>query len=177
MTKEGIMKRIIVLRRIFLVFAVALAATLVLAGPVHATWQWVHGHSGHIEYKDRYTNANRFEFGWGLDFILNSGTFNWVHIAVPTIASPTQGARYVKVRFYTGSVDAWVSAIHIYDGVNKVKVLEGSWSNGYKTVTVDLGSVRSFTYGLGVSVQIKAGVESMSHRFIFVGAGANFVKK
>ncbi|HOI96813.1 MAG TPA: hypothetical protein PK250_19080, partial [Syntrophobacter fumaroxidans] len=78
---------------------------------------------------------------------------------------------------YTGSVDAWVSAIHIYDGVNKVKVLEGSWSNGYKTVTVDLGSVRSFTYGLGVSVQIKAGVESMSHRFIFVGAGANFVKK
>jgi len=171
------MKRIVVPRRFFLVLAVALAATLVLTGPAYATWQWVHGNSGHIEYKDRYTNANRFERGWGLDFILNSGTVNYVHLAVPTIASTTQGVRYVRVRFATGSADAWVSAIHIYDGTTKVMVKEGSWSDGYKTVTVDLGYVRSFNYGLGVSIEIKAGVESMSHAFIFVGAGANFVNK
>jgi hypothetical protein len=171
------MKKNAFLRRFFLVSVAVLAATLMSVSVAHATWQWVHGHNGHIEFKDRYADANRCELGWGLDFTLNSGTWNWIHFAVPTIASPTQGVRYVKVRFYTGSVDAWVSAIHIYDGTAKVKVLEGAWSNGYKTVVVDLGSVRSFTYGLGVSVEIKAGVEPMSHRFIFVGAGANFVPK
>jgi hypothetical protein len=65
----------------------------------------------------------------------------------------------------------------VFDGVNLIKNKLGNWSNGYRTITVDLGSVRSFTRGLGIIAVVKAGVESMSHRFVFIGAAANIVAK
>ena len=37
-----------------LLLSIAIAFTLLLACPAQATWTWVHGHSGHIEYKDRF---------------------------------------------------------------------------------------------------------------------------
>ena len=159
------------------VVSIAIALTLILVCPAQATWTWVQGHSGHIEYKDRFADTNRFEKGWGLDFYLNSGMEDYVHFSVPVPATAKQGVRYIRLYFYTGSVDAWVSNIIVYDGKNLIKNQAGSWSNGYQTVTVDLGSVRSFTRGLGISVLIKAGVESMSHQFVFVGAAANIVAK
>ena len=165
------------LSRLCVLSVAFVAASMILVGPAQATWYWVHGHNGHIEYKDRFTDPNRFEFGWGLDFLLNAGTNNWVHFAVPTIVASTKGVRYVRVHFLTGSADAWVSTIHVYNGSTLVKELTGTWSDGWKMVTVDLDSVRSFSRGLGVSVEIKAGVESMSHRFVFDGVGANFVNK
>jgi hypothetical protein len=116
-------------------------------------------------------------FGWGTDVDLKPGLSNWVQLAIPTPGNLSQGARYIRLRFYTGSVDAFVSDIHIWNGEEKVKEFAGNWSNGWKTVTLDLGAVTSFSKGLGVSIQIKAGVENLSHRFIFAGAGANFVNK
>jgi hypothetical protein len=88
-----------------------IALTILLACPALATWTWVHGHSGHIECKDCFTDTNRFEKAWGLDFELNSGNENYVHFSIPVPAVKTKGVRYIRLYFLTESTDAWVSNI------------------------------------------------------------------
>lgn len=142
----------------------------------YADWKWIHGTSCHEEYVDRLVdrNPNRIRFGWGLDFIHQSGTWNWIHCAVPTNADFSDHVRYIRLRFYTGSVDAWISQVHVYNGETRVKTFVVNWKNGWYTRQLDLGFPRVFDKGLGISIETKAGVESMSHQFIFSGAGAKF---
>jgi hypothetical protein len=155
-------------------------SALVLSFPVSAVataeWMWSHGTSAKVEYPDRTTNM--VYRAWGLDFLQNSGVANWVHFAVPTpthMDARLMTARYIRIRFYTGSVDAFISDVHIYNG--ETKVFEFSrlpWANGWQTRELDLGRLMHFDKGLGVSLYVAAGVEMMSHRFIFAGAGGRF---
>jgi hypothetical protein len=149
-----------------------LAAVLFCVGSAHAEWYWTHGHSGHVQNKDALQDP-QFEFGWGLDIIQEPGTSNWVHFAVPTLGG--KGVRYIKLIFTTGSVDAWVSHVDVWNGSQKLKTFTGSWSDGHNPLTLDLGKIRPITAALGISVEIKAGVESMDHKVVFGAAGANFV--
>jgi hypothetical protein len=115
--------------------------------------------------------------GWGLDLESNSGMTNWVHMPVPSKAGDTWAARYFKLRFFTGSIDAWISEVHVWNGDTLVKQFTDlSYSGAYQTVQFDLGNRVAFTKGMSVSIKINAGVEPMSHRFIFDGAGAHFTQ-
>jgi hypothetical protein len=173
------------------VFSGLLLAFLLLAATqASAEWRLTHGHSGHIEYKDRITNtdytfpATRYEYGWGLDFRMGYGKFNWVHFAVPTRGDSTYGARYVRLKLYKGdSLYTEVDQVDVFNGSTRVKTFtltDQAWS-GWKTLTLDLGSVMTFNQGLGISVRIESLVHDPdahpNFRYMFAYAGANFVKK
>ena len=149
-----------------------LVGAILLSGPAYAEWMWAQGNAAEVENPADCTYKH---FGWGLDIDQNSGKWNWVHIPVPSKAGGNWRARYIRLQFYTGSADAFVSEIHVYNGNTKVKEFKDlTYSNGYKEVQLDLGYKMSFHRGMGITVKIGAGVESMSHRFIFSAAGANF---
>ncbi len=130
---------------------------------------FTHGHSGHTQ-DESAVSALRY-YGWGLDFDL-SGLQTWVHFAVPSIGGGSYGVQYIILDFKTGSSDAWVSDVHVWDGKVRFQQLQGTWKEG---TTLDLGRVWTINSGLGVSVNCKRGVESMSHNFKFHGIGADFV--
>ena len=149
-----------------------LVGAIILSGTAYAEWMWTHGNIGEIEYPANCTYKN---FGWGLDIDQKSGNWNWIHLPVPSKAGSTWGAQYIRLQFYTGSADAFVAEIHVYNGATKKKEFKGlSISNGWKDLQFDLGSKMIFNKGMGISIKIGAGVEMMSHRFIFSAAGANF---
>lgn len=85
------------------------------------------------------------------------------------------GACYLRLKFYTGSADAFVSEVHVYNGNQKKKEFKSlNLSDGWKDIQLDLGSKVAFSRGLGITVKIGAGVEMAGHRFIFAAAGASF---
>jgi hypothetical protein len=167
-----------------------LAFMLIIAGEACADWYYVHGHNGHIEYKDRIQGtdysypAKRYEMGWGLDFRTNGYTSNWVHFAVPTLGQSTYGARYIKVKLYKGDkLYTKVDQVHVYNGTTKVKsftLTDQAW-DGWKVIWLDLGTVKTFNEGMGVSVRVEGLVNdpdiSPDYHFKFAYVGANFVKK
>jgi len=157
-----------------LLFSFVLVLTI-LTSPalVNAAWYCAQGNNSVIQNPDA-TDALQY-LGWGPDFDAKSSSKNWVHLPIPGPGDTDRGARYIRIRIYTGSVDAWFSEVHVYNGVNKIYTTTGSWSDGYKTIEIDLGSVKKFDRGLSVSLRLLAGVEPMSHRVIIQGACANFV--
>jgi hypothetical protein len=161
------------MRKVLTVVSCLLVVAVMLSGTAYAEWMFAQGNVGEIEYPANCTYKN---FGWGLDITQKSGNWNWIHLPVPTKAGGTWGARYIRLKFYTGSADATVTEIHVYNGNTKVKTFLGlNISNGYKDLQFDLGSKMKFNRGMGISFRIGAGVESlMSHRFMFHAAGANF---
>ncbi|WP_233144593.1 hypothetical protein [Methyloprofundus sedimenti] len=147
-------------------------AMLFLSQPILALdWACTHGHSGNIEYVNRVETLDRVHIGWGLQFDQKSGLVNWIHFAPPS--SFGQKTRYVALQFSTGSVDAFIDNVDIYDLGVKVKQFTNlGWSGPQQIQILDLGEEMTFT-ALGISVEVKAGVESMSHEFTFNGACAS----
>jgi hypothetical protein len=133
---------------------------------------FTHGHSGHIQDEGTIFAGRSKYVGWGLDFDLE-GIETWVHFAVPSIGGGSYGVQYIQLDLKTGSVDAWVSDVHVYDGEVRFKTLQGKWNS---LTTLDLGQVWTIHRGLGISVRCVRGVESMSHRFQFLDVGADFVE-
>jgi hypothetical protein len=146
-------------------------AILAFAAPADALWYRVHGTAAQMQA----ATSPHWYMGWGLDINLNSSSSDWIHFPVPTVGSP-MGARNISIYFYTGSVDVWVAQVDVWDGNTKIKSFTGTWTqaNAYRSLPLDLGAWHVFTQGLGISVLVKAGVEMMSHRIIFVRASANF---
>ena len=139
-----------------------------------ATWYLVHGTSGHIE-DEASVSFSRTGAGLGVKPQWEPST--WVHFAVPTIGDTTSGARYVTLKFVVNTAnDSHISRVRIYNGNILVKTFSVNWSTlGYQSKTLDLGSVRSFPRGMGISVEITAGPDSGIDEYVFAGAGANFV--
>jgi hypothetical protein len=151
-----------------------LVGALIVSGTAYGEWMWAQGNVAQIQYPADCTYSY---LGWGLDLQQNPGTSNWIHMPIPSKAGAAWGARYIRLLFSTGSVDAWVSDIDVWNGATKVKAFPAlTYSNGWKDLQFDLGKKMFFSRGMSVSIKIKAGVESMSHQFQFSGAGASFVQ-
>jgi hypothetical protein len=133
-----------------------------------AGWSCTHGQSGNIEKINNVQTLDRVHLGWGLDFNQKPGLDNWVHFAPPTIHNSV--ARFIAIQFWLGSIDADVNAIHVYNLGAKIGEFElADQASGWHTSVFDLGSDIPVS-AVNVSVNIGAGVESMSHRFVFTGA-------
>lgn len=160
------------MRKLIMAMCCLLLGVAILTGTARAEYMFAQGNVAEVENPADCTYKY---FGWGLDIAQDAGLSNWVHMPVPSKSGGTWGARYIRLRFYTGSVDAFVSKIDVYNGSVKVKEFVGlSYSNGWKDIQLDLGSKMTFSRGMGISFKINAGVEMMSHRFVFSSAGANF---
>jgi hypothetical protein len=135
-----------------------------------ADWACTHGHGGNIEYQANVATMERAHIGWGLDFDQKSGLYNWVHFAVPSTHG--KSVRYIALQFETGSPDAYVNQIHVYNMSEKIREFNNlGWSGNLQTQVLDMGSEFPIS-AVGISVGIGAGVEMMSHRFVFTGACA-----
>jgi len=134
---------------------------------------FIHGHSGHIQDENAIVAGKPKYLGWGLDFELSPGLETWVHFAVPSIGGGSHGVRYVQLDLKTGSADAWVTDVHVYDGEVRFQTLQGKWK---ALTTLDFGRVWTIHGALGISVRCVRGVENMSHRFQFLSVSADFVE-
>jgi hypothetical protein len=147
--------------RSLLISVVFLSVAMLLSSSASAGWSCNHGTAGRIQ------NESVVSFtapaGWGLDFVLSSGQSTWVHF--PITAAVGTSARKVALLFYTGSNNAWIDAVDVWTGRTKIKSFSGlRWSGGPRGEVLDLGG--SFPVSsIGISILIKAGVETGSREF------------
>lgn len=143
---------------------------------IHA--MWVHGHSMQIEYEDRLQSLRRR--GSAIWIEGHSGTNNWFHFAIPTpviVNDKRLRADSVMVQFYTGSADASITAIHVYDGEKRIATYENIHlhPNKWAFHRFDVPEKPEIRLGVGISIQVAFGVESMSHVMEFSSAGCDFI--
>ena len=143
---------------------------LTVSGTAFAQIICTQGSNGHVQLEDRVSAEHRF--GWGMTFDHDPGLTNWVHFSVPVpFGTKTQ---YLALRFATGSVDAWIDRVDVWNSDVRVKIIDGlSWSGAKKWEIIDIGSEIPFT-SLNLSVHVNSGVESMSHQFEFNSICAEF---
>jgi len=137
---------------------------------------WIHGHSMQVEYPDRIASVRRAGFSINIDG--KPGTSNWFHFAIPTpvlIDDVRLRIDKAMLRFTTGSVDASVKNVHIYDGEkliaehNNVNLSKENYFAEF--VVPDRPLV---LWGLGISIGVGFGVEMMDHHMDFIAAGCDF---
>ena len=167
--KKGIlMKRRTQFIRISMFVSVFTIVLLVMAGMCLAgSIVSVHGSSGHVEYMDNLASTDRIYLGWGLDIDQKPGLFNWLHYSIPTV--PGTKTRYLLLRYETGttgnSADSMITALHVFDGGTRIFTDDSVELTGGPNYTIIyMGSDKTISWGLGLSIRIGAGVESMSHR-------------
>jgi hypothetical protein len=148
--------------------AVVCATSFVCPTLGQAEWMIAQGNVAQLEYRD---NATYHYTGGG--FAIRQSVFsnNWVHLPVPSKFTSTEGARHVRIRFWTGS-QASVNAVHVYNGNVRVKAFDALNHIGEKNLTFDLGRKIIFDKGLSISVGISAGEGNTD--VIFYSAAANF---
>ncbi len=161
------------------VAAGALAAPKVQAAAAIAIpyASWIHGHSMQIEYPDRILNLWRA--GFSVSFDGKPGTSNWLHFAIPTpviINDVRMRASSVMLIFKTGSVDAFVRDVHVYDGATRIAVHDNvNLSKDQPFTRFVIPDTPQMSLGLGISIGVGFGVESMNHHMEFFSAGCDFV--
>jgi hypothetical protein len=137
---------------------------------------WIHGHSMQIEYPDRIASQRRAGFYINIEGM--PGTFNWFHFAIPTpviINDVRLRADAVMLRFTTGSVDAFVRDVHVYDGETRIAAFDDLYlSLENACVRLPLPDRPLMAWGLGVSIGVGFGVEMMDHHMDFIAAGCDF---
>jgi hypothetical protein len=149
------------------------AAGACLAGSIVA----VHGHSGHVELLNNLARTDQIYLGWGLDIDQKPGLGNWLHYSIPTI--PGTKTRYLLVRYETGtpgnSADSIISHLHVFDG--GVRIYQNDsvhLTGGPNYAIIDMGEDKTISWGLGLTLGIGAGVESMSHQMRIYGVWAEW---
>lgn len=150
------------------------ALLLVLGNPAQAAnWYCAHGTALTVE-----TPANTDSIahvGWGVDLVQKVGTFNWLHIPIPTPLQHDLKVQRVALQVYTGSNDIWISDVHVWNLANRVKELTpaGLTGEGYHTINLALDPPVPAT-AISYSLLLNAGLEALSHRFYLTGACALF---
>jgi hypothetical protein len=159
------------------------AATALTSGPVRAAGEpnisyasWMHGHSMQIENPERLTQVMRI--GWCALVIGMPGTDNWFHFPVPTpviINDVRLQADAVILSFETGSADAIVRDVHVYDGWNRIAEFNDlNLSGAQDFVRLVVPGTPSVELGMGISVGVHFGVEALDHGMKFYSVGCDF---
>jgi len=147
-------------------------------GPASISYaSWIHGHSMQIEYPDRIAYQRRT--GMSFDIEGKPGTDNWFHFAIPTpviINDVRLQADSVMLCFMTGSADAFIQHVHVYDGRYRIAEFNDVNLVGEQPfVRLVVPDAPQIWGGLGISVGVGFGVESMDHTMEFYSAGCDFV--
>ncbi len=140
---------------------------------------WIHGRTLQIEYPDRIAAQDRN--GWAAWVEGNPGTTNWFHFSIPTpviINDVRMQIDSVMLIFKTGSVDAVVRDVHVYDGPWRIAVFDQvNLTGNQPLVRLTLPGTPAVGQGLGISVGVGFGVEAMDHTMEFYSAGCDFVNR
>ncbi len=147
-------------------------------GPINISYaSWIHGRTMQIEYPDRIAVEDRN--GWCAYVEGKPGTTNWFHFAIPTpviINDVRLQIDSVMLAFKTGSVDAVVRDVHVYDGRWRIAVFDLINLSGEQPfVRLVVPGTPPVWGGLGISVGVGFGVEAMDHTMEFYTAGCDLV--
>lgn len=147
-------------------------------GPVAVSYaSWIHGHSMQIEYPDRISYVRRI--GSRINVVGWPGTGNWFHFAIPTpviIDDVRLKIDSVLLSFRTGSTDAYVRHVHIYDGEDKIAEHNDIYlSEENDLVRLAVPDQPYVHGGIGISIGVDFGLELMDHSMDFIAAGCDFV--
>ncbi len=139
---------------------------------------WVHGNNVQIEYPDRINSLRRAGFHTQIEGEL--GTDNWFHFAIPTsviVNNRRLRVGSVMVVFKTGSADATVRDVHIYDGENKIAQYNSvNLSGNIGFMRFDVPSHPEVIFGIGVSIGVNFGIDKTKpHTMQFISAGCDFI--
>lgn len=158
-------------------FAV-LVSLFAVADMASATWYYVHGNNGQIG-SESTGSAVLNRTASGLVVYPDDQNPTWIHFTVPTIGDATSGAQLVTLKFdIINALDSRVSKVRVYNGNVLVNAFTVSWNTaGFQSKTLNLGSIKTFNRGMGVSVEIVAGPDSGTDKIKFISVGANFVPK
>jgi len=143
---------------------------------VEMTGIWIHGHNMEVEYPDRLENFRRAASGTMVDG--KAGTANWFHFAITTsevLDNDSYAAGAIFVRFKSGSQDAYIKDVHIYDGEFKIFEFNDLKLHPDKFTTERFDPpLIELNYGLGISIRVEFGDSGASRRMDFSSAGAVF---
>jgi hypothetical protein len=140
---------------------------------------WIHGHSMQIEFLDRVSSV------WRAGYFIRVGgrqnTENWFHFAIPTpviVSDRRLRAGAVLLRFRTNSDSAFVHAVHIYDGENKLaghdnlRLSPRTWN----LQRFDIPNDPEIRWGIGISIGVRfQGASSTDNVTEFSSAGSEFL--
>jgi hypothetical protein len=136
---------------------------------------WIHGHSIRVEVLDRMDDTIRKGSYVRLEGKAN--TRNWFHLAIPT-AVIVEGNRLridsVMLRFRTSG--ATVTAVHVYDGANKIASHDGLnlHPGGWAFERFEVPGQPDIRWGLGISFKGEFGSQS-TRRIDVSSAGGDFL--
>ena len=138
---------------------------------------WIHGHSMQIEYPERL--ASQWRAGFSITVEGKPSSTNWFHFAIPTpviVNDVRLRADSVILRFKTASVDAWVRDVHVYDGETRIAVHDKvNLSRDHLFERFYIPDRPEVQWGIGISIGVACGVESMDHHMEFFAAGCDFM--
>ena len=136
---------------------------------------WIHGHSIRVEYPDRLDSAVRKGYYARLDG--KAGTTNWLHLAIPTpviVEENRLRIDSVMLRFRTSG--ATVTAVHVYDGENRIASHNGLslHPDGWAFERFEVAGGPEIRWGLGISFKCEFGA-GPSRRLEVCSAGGDFL--
>lgn len=141
--------------------------------------RWTHGHNMQIEFQDRITSAIRV--GSCISVVGRQNTENWFHFAIPTtviINDRRLRTGSVLLRFRASSDNAFVHAVHIYDGESRIAAHDNlrlsprAWS----LQPFDVPNDPEIRWGLGISIGVRfQGANPNDNRIEFSSAGCDFI--
>jgi hypothetical protein len=109
----------------------------------------------------------------------NPNTTNWCHFAIPTtviVDNVRKKIGRVMLRFNTGSLNAVVRDVHVYDGENQIAKFDNvNLSTNHPFEHFDVGGSPELQWGLGISIGVSF-LEGISNdrRIEFIAAGCDF---
>jgi Matrixin/Putative peptidoglycan binding domain len=138
---------------------------------------WTHGTSVTVEHPDQLESVRRFGFFTRL--VGKPNTTNWFHFALPTPVI-VSGDRKVlgpcMLRYQTGSINAVVRDVHIYDGEVRVAAHDGvnlSGSQPFRRFGV--AHAPEVRWGVGISIGVTfLGGTSANRTIDLISAGCDF---
>lgn len=118
---------------------------------------WTHGNSMQIEFPDRLTSVWRA--GFYIRVESEADQDNWFHFAIPTtvlVDDVRMRAESVMIRFRTGASSGKVTAVHVYDGENRIATHDGLAlnPNDWAFERFDVPGNPEVYWGLGISIGV-----------------------
>jgi hypothetical protein len=149
----------------------------IYGGYLIAYASWIHGSSVQVENPAQMESITRLQHLTRI--VGKSNTTSWIHFAIPTpviVDNYRNSVGPVILRFITGSANATVQDVQVFDGERLIAAHNGVNLNGSQLFTkFGIFGCPLVLWGLGVSLRVKFGGGTSNDRKIeIISAGCDF---
>ena len=145
-----------------------------LAAPAQADWFYMHGTGAHFQ---EMTNIVSYGYyGNGLLFTQKKGTTSYVQIPIPNPANNDWSVSEIWIHYSTGSPNAKITQIDVWDGAYRFRTISGKWQGHAKIIKFKLGAKYQIHQGLNITITTTV-TGGSDLDFGIDGVGANITDK